>query len=323
MATQSYNFPKIIFFVVTFSCFFIYNSNARHLSEEKLTWKRLITVDQSGEGDYETIQGAIDAVPSNNIDTTLILVKPGTYKEKVTVPENKPFIMLSGREAENTIITWDDSGNIYTSPTLSVFASDFMARYLTIQNTYGPGEKAVALRVSSKRAEFSACKFISYQDTLLDEEGSHFYSNCYIEGGTDFICGNAASLFQKCRIHSVSDIGGAITAQRRMTPEEETGFYFVECRITGIKGCTLGRPWGPYSRVVYVNSYMSNVVNPNGWDDWGKPLTHSSVYYGEYKCYGPGANRSNRVEWSQDLSNEEATALITKTMISAKSRIKH
>lgn len=104
---------------------------------------------------------------------------------------------------------------------------------------------------------------------------------------------------------------------------EDTGFYFVDCRVTGIKSCTLGRPWGPYSRVVFVNSYMSNVVNPNGWDDWGKPTTHSSVYYGEYKCYGPGANRSKRVQWSLHLTNEQATALITKTMITAKSRIKY
>ncbi|XP_010672810.2 putative pectinesterase 11 [Beta vulgaris subsp. vulgaris] len=321
MATQSSHIPMIIFFVIALFCF-ISNSNARLLSE-KLTWKRLIIVDQSGKGNYMKIQDAIDAVPSNNVDSTLILVKPGIYKEKLIVPEDKPFIMLSGRNALNTTITWDDSGDIFTSPTLSVFASDFVARYLTIQNTYGPGAKAVALRVTSERADFFACRIISYQDTLLDERGSHFYSNCYIEGGTDFICGNGASLFRKCRIHSVSDQNGAITAQRRMKLEEDTGFYFVDCKVTGIKSCTLGRPWGPHSRVVFIRSYLSNVVNPHGWDDWGKPSTHSSVYYGEYKCYGPGANRSNRVQWSQSLSNEEATTLITKTTISSKIRIKH
>ncbi|XP_010674600.3 putative pectinesterase 11 [Beta vulgaris subsp. vulgaris] len=230
MATQSSHIPTIIFFVIALFCF-ISNSNARLLSE-KLMWKRQIIVDQLGKGDYRTIQDAIDSVPSKNVDSTLILVKPGIYKEKVTIPEDKPFIMLSGRNALETTITWDDSGDILTSPTLSVFASDFVARYLTIQNTFGPGEKAVALRVSSVRAEFYACRIISYQDTLLDEQGSHFYSNCYIEGGTDFICGNAASIFQKCRIHSISNQNGAITAQRRMKSEEDTGFYFVDCKIT-------------------------------------------------------------------------------------------
>jgi len=65
-----------------------------------------------------------------------------------------------------------------------------------VQNTYGAGAKAVALRVAGDRAAFYACRILSYQDTLLDESGRHFYSNCYIEGATDFICGNAASLFK-------------------------------------------------------------------------------------------------------------------------------
>ncbi|CAO2835084.1 unnamed protein product [Amaranthus hypochondriacus] len=309
----------IIFFVIIVCCCIITSTNARLLSE-KLTWKRLIIVDQSGEGHYTKIQDAIDSIPSKNEDSTLILVKPGIYKEKVTIPEDKPYIILSGRNALNTTITWDDSGDIFTSPTLSVFASHFMARYLTIQNTYGQGAKAVALRVSSDKAEFYACRIISYQDTLLDERGTHVYRYCYIEGGTDFICGNAASLFQNCRIHSVSEYNGAVTAQKRMSLEEDTGFYFVGCKITGIKTFTLGRPWGPYSRVVFIGSYMSNTLNPKGWDDWGKPFTHSSVYYGEYKCYGPGANRSNRVEWSQNLSNEQVATLMSKTMLSLKSR---
>lgn len=68
-----------------------------------------------------------------------------------------------------------------------------------------------------------------------------------------------------------------------MKPEEDTGFYFTDCRVTGIKSCTLGRPWGPYSRVVFVNSYMSNVVNPYGWDDWGKPSTHRYFFLYNYK----------------------------------------
>ncbi|KAL2892739.1 putative pectinesterase 11 [Bienertia sinuspersici] len=302
MATiQGSYFSMIIFFVIAF-CSIINSTNAR------LTWKRLIVVDQSGEGQYRKIQDAIDAVPNNNVDSTLILVKPGTYKEKVTVPEDKPFIILSGRNAFNTTVTWDDNGDIHTSPTLS--------------NTYGEGAQAVALRVSSDRAEFYACRIISYQDTLLDERGSHFYSNCYIEGGTDFICGNAASVFQKCTIHSVSHHNGAITAQRRTKSEENTGFYFIDCKVTGIKSCTLGRPWGPYSRVVFIGTYMSNAVNPHGWDDWGKSTTHSSVYYGEYKCYGPGANREKRVGWSQSLTKHEATNVVTKAVTSVKSRVR-
>lgn len=65
-----------------------------------------------------------------------------------------------------------------------------------LQNTYGAGAKAVALRVSADRVAFFECRILSHQDTLLDDTGRHFYRNCFIQGDTDFICGNAASLFE-------------------------------------------------------------------------------------------------------------------------------
>ena len=68
--------------------------------------------------------------------------------------------------------------------------------FFSIQNTFGTSGKAVALRVEGDRVAFYGCNILSYQDTLLDDAGRHYYSNCYIEGATDFICGNAASLFE-------------------------------------------------------------------------------------------------------------------------------
>lgn len=67
---------------------------------------------------------------------------------------------------------------------------------LFIQNTYGTSGRAVAVSVSGDKAAFYGCSILSYQDTLLDDAGRHYYSNCYIQGATDFICGNAASLFE-------------------------------------------------------------------------------------------------------------------------------
>lgn len=81
-------------------------------------------------------------------------------------------------------------------------------------------------------------------------------------------------ILQQCHLRSTSEDNGAITAQRRTSEEENTGFYFVRCKITGVKRCVLGRPWGPYSRVVFSQTYMSSAVLPQGWDDWGKSSTH-------------------------------------------------
>ncbi|KAI3908109.1 hypothetical protein MKW92_007293 [Papaver armeniacum] len=279
----------------------------------------LIRVDQSGAGDFKKIQDAIDSVPSNNTDQLyFIWVKPGTYSEKLVVPSDKPYITLSGTNPATTIVTWQDGGDIYTSPTLTVLASDFVARLITIQNTFGNTGKAVALRVAGDKAAFYGCRFISYQDTLLDDRGGHYFSNCYIEGATDFIFGNGASLYEKCRIHSVAEGMGIITAQGRASPLDKTGFVFLGCKITALNGTSLvlGRPWGPYARVLFALTYMSSAVVPQGWDDWGDQTRQSTVFFAQHKCWGPGASTSARVGWSQSaLTDDEAAPYLTKDII--------
>lgn len=170
-----------------------------------------------------------------------------------------------------------------------------------MQNTFGSSGPAVAMRVAGDRAAFYGCRFVSFQDTLLDDTGRHYYRGCYVQGATDFIFGNGKALFdvriypvdrsihhqksilfllldqtdvvvrmQKCHLHSVSAAGGAFTAHKRWSESEDTGFSFVGCKLTGLGAGTsiLGRPWGPYSRVVFALSYMSSTVRPQGWDDW-------------------------------------------------------
>ncbi|KAG4148025.1 hypothetical protein ERO13_D05G260900v2 [Gossypium hirsutum] len=308
-----------IFFITLFT---LMASTPRANATQTSTTALFIRVDQSGKGDYEKIQDAIDAVPSDNKEVVFILVEPGIYNEKIVVPTDKPFITLSGSKPNGTVITGSDSGNIFESATFTVLSSDFVGRYLTIQNTYGPGAKAVALRVSGDRAAFFGCRILSYQDTLLDDTGRHYYSNCYIEGAVDFIFGNAASLFERCHLHTLSEGDASITAQRRESPSEETGFTFPGCKITGVRTAVLGRPWGLYSRVIFALTYMSNVILPQGWDDWGDSSKQSTVFYKEYKCYGPGANNRKRVEWSQQLTTKEAEIFLTKNVIGGKSWIR-
>ncbi|XP_026662595.2 putative pectinesterase 11 [Phoenix dactylifera] len=280
----------------------------------------VIRVDQSGKGDFTKIQDAIDAVPSRNTDPIFIRIKPGIYREKIVVPADKPFITLSGTKAKSTIITWNEGWNTVESPTVSVLASDFVGRYLTIQNTFGSSGQAIALRVAGDRVAFYGCRFFSFQDTLLDDTGRHYYRNCYIEGATDFICGNGQALFEKCHLHSVSKNGGAITAQRRDSPSENTGYSFVGCKVTGVGvGTTvLGRPWGAYSRVVFALTYMTDSVAAQGWNDWGDPNKQRTAFYGQYRCYGPGSDLSRRVGWSRQLSVREASHFITKSWINGR-----
>ena len=175
---------------------------------------------------------------------------------------------------------------------------EILQNRLLHQNTHGRGSQAPALRVSGDRVAFYGCRILSYQDTLLDNSGRHYYKDCYIEGGTDFICGDGLALFEasilagnhslrgkfilfcilkNCEVRSTSNNGGAVTAQRRSSTVEGTGYSFVKCRITGRGPAILGRPWGNFSTVVFAQTYMSKGIVPRGWDDWGKPDTHRWV----------------------------------------------
>ncbi|KAK1665889.1 hypothetical protein QYE76_054048 [Lolium multiflorum] len=275
----------------------------------------LLTVDQNGKGDHRTIQDAINAVPANSSAATVIRIRPGVYREKIVV--NKPRITLTGASARATVITWNEQWLSADSPTVSVVASDFVAKRLTFQNTFGDSKAAVAVSVAGDRAAFYGCSFVSFQDTLLDDAGRHYYRGCYVEGGTDFIFGNGQALFDKCHLHSTSRVGGAFTAQQGLSESQETGYSFVGCKLTGVGVATaiLGRPWGPYSRVVFALSYMSSAVSPRGWDDWGESDRQRTAFYGQYQCYGEGSRTDRRVAWSRNLSQAEAAPFITKAWI--------
>ncbi|RLN29235.1 putative pectinesterase 53 [Panicum miliaceum] len=133
---------------------------------------------------------------------------------------------------------------------------------------------------------------------------------------------------QGCHVHAIARNYGALTAQNRQSLLEDTGFSFVNCRVTGSGALYLGRAWGTFSRVVFAYTYMdNNIIIPRGWYNWGDPTREMSVpaclllllssssgwtvFYGQYKCTGPGANYAGRVQWSRELTDEEAKPFIS------------
>ncbi|KAH7282766.1 hypothetical protein KP509_35G046900 [Ceratopteris richardii] len=314
----------------------------RRLGESKPSRKRTITrgrpmivVAKDGSGDVKTIQAAIDLVPQENKQRIIIYVKKGIYREKLIFPKSKPFITLKGEGSALTYIEWGDTASTvgddgkplstFGSASVAVQSDDFIALDISFKNTAPApksgeiGKQAVALRVQGDRAAFYRCGFYGAQDTLYDKSGRHYYYKCYIEGSIDFIFGNARSLFVKCHLHSIATPWGSISAQKRLEPEENTGYSFVYCMVTGSGTIYLGRAWGPYSRVVYAHTYFDNIIRPEGWNDFGLVANQKKVYYGEYKCFGPGAARTGRVPWSRILTDQQARPFLSISFIDGKS----
>ncbi|QBN20642.1 pectin esterase [Flavobacterium nackdongense] len=275
-----------------------------------------IVVDKNGSGDFTTIQEAINAAKAYPSERITIFIKNGLYYEKVKIHSWNPYISLIGESRENTIISYDDHFNkinigrnsTFHTYTVLVEGNDFMAKNLTIQNTSGPVGQAVALNVNANRVIISNCSLLGNQDTLYTSgEGTkNYFNNCYIEGTTDFIFGDATVFFENCTIHSKSNsyITAASTAQNT-----EFGYVFKNCKLTASENATevyLGRPWRVYAKTVFLNCEMGKHITPEGWHNWSKPEAEKTAFYAEYKCSGEGFQPEKRVLWSHQLKKSEA-----------------
>jgi len=286
------------------------------MSRRDISDIRQIIVAADGSGQFRTVQAAVDAVAEHNTNPVVISIRPGVYKECIIVPRGKRFIRFVGQDPNKTVLTYDlnagmlgDDGRpigTFRTPSTTIVADDFSAENITFENSAGPVGQALALTVIGDRAVFRNCRFLGWQDTLLAQTGRQYFEKCYIAGHCDFIFGGSTAFFESCHIHCLRD--GYITAAA--TPEHQPyGYVFSNCRITGESADVhtyLGRPWRDFAGVIFLNTEMSEVVRPAGWDNWRQPNREKTSRYAEYNSSGPGANPQARVPWARRLTEAEA-----------------
>ncbi|XP_020086105.1 pectinesterase, partial [Ananas comosus] len=258
-----------------------------------------------GSGRFRTISEAIDNAPSYSTRRYVIMVKRGEYKENVVLKKKKTNIVLVGEGMGLTVISGSRSfmagWTTFRTATFAVSGSGFIARDITFRNTAGPqGGQAVALRADSDRSAFFRCSIEGYQDTLYSHSLRQFFRDCNIYGTVDFIFGNGLVVFQHCNIYPRRPLPNqkiTITAQGRKDPNQNTGFSIHNCFVNAAYPTYLGRPWKPYSRTVFMQSYLGPGVQPAGWLEWAGNVGLNTLFYGEYMNYGPGASLGRRVGW--------------------------
>lgn len=282
-------------------------------SQEKLS----VTVAQDGSGDYKTIQEAVSACRAFQTVDKIIFIKNGIYKEKILIDSFLTHLKLVGESVEKTIISFDDfagKANLgtFTSYTLKIMGDDIVVENLTIENSAGEVGQAVALHVEGDRCVFRNCRILGNQDTVYaaGQKSRQYFADCYIEGTTDFIFGAATAIFDRCTIHSKRD--SFITAAS--TPQGKYfGYVFLNCKLTAnadVKKVYLGRPWRDYAKTVFLNCEMDSHILPEGWHNWDHQEREKTSFYGEYKSSGLGSASGKRVEWSHQLTEQEADTYV-------------
>lgn len=283
-----------------------------------------LTVAADGSGQYRTVQAAVNAVPANNPSRVVISVKPGTYRELVKVPSNKPHVTIqgSGASRKDTTIVYnnasgtpkpDGSGTYGTggSATVAVEADDFQARNLTISNDFDEGAhqdiagQAVALRTAADKVFLDGVIVSGDQDTLLvdtaskDKLGRVYMTNSYVVGNVDFIFGRATAVIDK----------SVITLKKRWNGTS-AGYVTAPSTVAGRKGILianstvngdvsdrtfyLGRPWhaggdaalDPQTTV--RNTTLSAAIRTTPWTDMSG-FSWKDDRFAEYMNKGAGA----------------------------------
>ncbi|UAY50928.1 pectinesterase family protein [Ferruginibacter albus] len=296
-----------------------------------------LIVAQDGSGNYTTVQAAINAAPTNLTAPYYIFIKNGKYKEKISIPSNKPFLYLVGESVANTILYYTDGastsngtgGTLGTqgSGSFTINANDFTAQNITFQNTFGDGSQAVAVVINADRAAFKNCRFMANQDTLYTKGSGApraYFKNCYIDGNIDFIFGNSIALFDSCVIYAKTRTtnGSSYITAASTPPGQAYGYVFNNCTLPANTGGTqyyLGRPWqnstgsSPLAnnQVVYLNpTYGANLIIPAGWSTWDAGTDVTLIYDGEYQAKnmnGSLADVSGRTSWSHQLNSGDAS----------------
>ena len=275
-----------------------------------------IVVSRDGTGNFRTLQEAIESARAFMDYTVTIYVRNGVYKEKVIVPSWVENIDIIGEDRDKTIITYDDHANInkmgtFRTYTVKVEGSDITFKNLTIENNAAQLGQAVALHTEGDRLKFINCRILGNQNTIYT--GAKFtrlyFKDCYIDGTTDFIFGPSTALFEDCIIHSKRN--SYVTAAS--TPKEaKYGYVFKHCKLTaepGVDKVYLGRPWRPYAYTLFIECELGKHIVSAGWHNWGKQSNEETARYMEYKNTGEGANASERVAWSKQLTKKEAEAV--------------
>ncbi len=283
-----------------------------------------------GTGDYSSVQAAVNKVPATG---GVVLVSPGTYRERVMIKQSHVTIRSANPDPSKTVIVFDLSkgtqGAALGSATVRVTGDDFLAENLTFQNDFNrlhkqenAGSQARALALYGDRNVLRNVHILGNQDTLYlsakncgesngasCESGRSYFSHALITGNVDFIYGDGTAYFDDCEIRSTPYYEGFLTAQGKHYPKQESLFVFRDARLTaepGVSNVFLGRPWRDNAAVVFLDSQAGPHIDPAGFREWHPGETHrlGSTSYRTWHMSGPGARL-----WPGQLTDVEAQHL--------------
>jgi len=210
----------------------------------------------------------------------------------------------------------------------AIIGDFFVAIGMGFENTAGAEKhQAVALRVQSDRSIFYKCRMDGYQDTLYAHAMRQFYRDCIITGTIDFVFGDAVAVLQNCTFvvrKPMANQQCIVTAQGRKEKNQPSGIVIHGGAIVADPSyypvrfdnkAYLARPWKNFSRTIIMDTYIDDLITPDGYMPWQTEEGLSGMdtcFYSEINNRGPGADTAKRVKWEgiKTLSKDGATTFL-------------
>ncbi|MDP4172566.1 MAG: pectinesterase family protein [Bacteroidota bacterium] len=287
-------------------------------------------VSKDGQGDYRSIQKAIDDAPDNAVKPYIIFIKKGTYNEKLFI--EKSFITLLGEDSDSTQIIYPElranwrkfhPGNDWGSAVINIGnkVTDLTIANLTVYNNYGSlygnTDHQFALRGGGSRLIIFNCKLkadggdtVSLWNTF---DGMYYMAYCYFEGWVDYVCPRGWCYITDCRFFG-HNLTASIWHDGSTDPDQK--IVIRNSSFDGVKGFSLGRNHRDAQFYLIDCAFSSNMANKPIYRTSNDSLYKWGKHYYYHNCHRSGGNYDwfmNNLDKApnKNLQPEEITAAWT------------
>ncbi len=207
-----------------------------------------ITVAADGSGDFTTVQAAVESIPRDNHERTIVFVKDGVYKEKVRV--DAACVTLQGESRTGTRIEYPQLNDDFTAhpdaigrAVLNLGGDDFVLENITVANTAGVvGQHAFAIYGKGDRAVIVDSDVLSDgADTLSlwnGDGGRYYHARCNLRGAVDFVCPRGWCYLEDCTFYETKP---SAAMWHDGSKDQDQKFVLRRCKFDGVPGWSLAR----------------------------------------------------------------------------------
>ena len=211
---------------------------------------------QDGSGDFPTVQQALDSLASEAPGYRIVLIRSGTYREKVFITKSRVALVGEDREQTRLVFSqlrseWraahpDDWGAAVVNVGDGV--TDLVLANLTIRNDYGKDgashDHQFAVRSGKGTTRISvlhATVIADGGDTISlwnHESGMYYHAGSTFEGYVDYFCPRGWSYATDCTFFGHSETA---SIWHDGSAAEDQKLVIRGSRFDGVPGFALGR----------------------------------------------------------------------------------